>query len=336
VMTLLFQPLWGMLVDRFQAPQRVLAFTFFASLIFAVIYPFSNSYWAFLILFTGMTLFESAGVPIMDSIAIGYVQRHGGDYGSLRLWGAIGFAVASWAAGLLSEWFGLTVIFWIYAVAMVACVLLTRGLPHGGTRMRVQLTAGLKTLFRLPRFTLFLVATFLVFGSIQANNTYYGIFFTEIGGTVAGVGLSFLIAAGCEAPVMRFAGRVIRRFGLIPVMATAGLISALRWLWYGMEPSVGWVMALLFVQGLSVGLYLPAATEYVREIAPPEVQTTAMALYSAIGNGLGAMAGTLVGGLLLDRVGIFGTYQLFGTASLVGVGVMVALRWLPQGKEGTA
>ena len=183
---------------------------------------------------------------------------------------------------------------------------------------------------------LFLVGTFLVFGTIQANNSFYGIFFTAIGGSVAGVGLSFLIAAGSEAPVMLVAQRFISRFGLVPILILSATISSLRWIWYGFEPSPGLVTALLFVQGLSVGLYLPAAAQYVREISPDEVRVTAMGLYSAIGNGLGSMAGTLAGGFVLDAYGIFTTYTFFGIASLVGVVSMIALIFIPDRRDAHA
>ena len=336
VMTVLFQPLWGMFCDRYQAQRILLIVTLLLAAGFAAVYPFANSYALFFVLFAVMAAFHSSGVPIIDSISLSYVQRNGGDYGSLRLWGAIGFAVASWGAGKLSDMTSLASIFYVYAGAYVACALLTRSLPQEGNRMGVNLTAGLKKLFRIPRFVMFLFGTFLIFGTIQANNSYYGIFFTTIGGTVAGVGLSFLIAAGSEAPVMRFAGRFVARFGLVPMLAVAGTISAARWLYYGMGPTPGWVMGLLFVQGLSVGLYLPAAAQFVRDTAPEEIRATALGIYTAIGNGLGSMAGTMVGGFLLDRFGILETYMAFGIASVVGVLAMMSLPFLSDGKGKAA
>lgn len=336
VMTVLFQPVWGMICDRYQAQRMLLVVTLLLASVFAAVYPFAHSYWLFFLLFAGMAAFHSSGVPIIDSISLSYVQRHGGDYGSLRLWGAIGFAVASWGAGKLSEMVSLSSIFYIYAGAYVVCVLISLALPQESNRMGVNLTAGLKKLFRIPRFMMFLFGTFLIFGTIQANNSYFGIFFTAIGGTVAGVGLSFLIAAGSEAPVMRFAGRLVARFGLIPMLATAGAISAARWLYYGMAPTPGWVMVLLFVQGLSVGLYLPAAAQFVRDTAPEEIRVTALGIYTAVGNGLGTMAGSVVGGILLDQYGIFHTYKAFGIASVIGVLAMLSLPYLSDGKAKTA
>ncbi|MGZ4133771.1 MAG: MFS transporter [Tumebacillaceae bacterium] len=330
LMTVVFQPIWGMICDRFQKQRVVLMITLFGGASIAVFYPMAQTFVFCLILFASMAMFHSSGIPIIDSTSLSYVQKHGGDYGSLRLWGSIGFAFASWVAGRVSGATGLQVIFWIYAGAMLAVVLLTRGLPQESNRMAFNLTNGLKTLFRMPRFIAFLIGTFLIFGTIQANNSYYSMFYVQIGGTVAGVGLSFLIAAGSEAPVMRFAGKVVSRIGLINCLMLAGLISSVRWLFYGFAPTPGLVIGLIFVQGLSVGLYLPAAAQYVREIAPKEIQVTALGIYSAMGNGLGSMAWTMAGGILLDRIGVFHTYTMFGVASLLGVIAMGSLRFLPH------
>lgn len=333
LMTVLFQPIWGMICDRYQAQRRVLIGTLLAAAILSLIYPFGTSFPIFLLLFAGMTLFNSSGVPIIDSISLGYVAKHGGHYGSLRLWGALGFAAASFVAGRLADWTGLVVIFYIFAGSLLTCVLLARSLPHESGQISVDLRSGLRTLLRVPKFMMFLLATFLIFGTIQANNSFYGIFFTAIGGGVAGVGLSFLIAAGSEAPFMLVAGRVVERFGYIPVLVVAGLISSGRWLFYGTEPSSALVLTLLFLQGISVGLYLPAAAQFVREISPPQVQVTALAIYGAIGNGLGSMAGAMIGGIILDRVGIFATYTMFGVLSMLGVAVLIAIRFLPDVKH---
>jgi MFS transporter, PPP family, 3-phenylpropionic acid transporter len=330
LMTVVFQPIWGMLCDRFHKQRLVLMGTLFGGAIIAIFYPFTSTYLLFLVLFAVMAMFHSSGIPIIDSASLSYIQRNGGDYGSLRLWGAIGFAFASWFAGRISGTTGLQIIFWLYAGAMLVCVLLARELPLEAKRMTFDMTRGLKTLFRMPRFLMLMIGDFLIFGAIQANNSYYSMFYVQIGGTVAGVGLSFLIAAGSEAPVMRIAGRVAQRIGGVNCLIIAGLISALRWLFYGFAPSPGLVIGLIFVQGLSVGLYLPAGAQYVREISPKEIQTTALGIYSAMGNGLGSMACTLAGGIMLDRIGVFHTYTMFGIISLVGTVAMASLRFMPQ------
>ncbi len=334
VVTVIFQPIWGMICDRYHAQRKVLISTLIAAATIGLVYTFSDTYPLYLILFAGMALFHSSGVPILDSISLSYTQRNGGDYGSLRLWGAIGFAVASWGAGLIAERTDLSVIFYLYAGAMIACVLLTRGLPQEQTHLGGNMLQGLRKLVFIPRYLLLMSSTFLVFGVIQANNALYGFFFTAIGGTVAGVGLSFLIAAGSEAPLMFIAGKLIRKYGMIPVLILAATVSSLRWIFYSTEPSSTLVMWLLFVQGISVGLYLPASAQFIREVTPKEVQFTAIGVYSAVGHGLGAMTWTMIGGVIADKYDIFTTYRLLGVASWLGVCVLITLFFVNRRHRG--
>ena len=177
-----------------------------------------------------LSVFHSAIVPISDSIVLSDIRRRGGDYGLIRLWGAIGYAFAVWIAGLLIELTFTAIIFYIFASTLFVSVFFAKQMPGVADVPKVDLRAGLKQLFRIPPYVVFLCSTFLIFGAINANNFYFGMYYTSIGGTVAGVGLVFLIAAGSEAPFMLFVKKVITRFGLYPILMLAGVISSLRWI----------------------------------------------------------------------------------------------------------
>ncbi|MCK9912196.1 MFS transporter, partial [Microbacteriaceae bacterium K1510] len=128
-------------------------------------------------------------------------------------------------------------------------------------------------------------------------------FYQHIGGSVAGIGLAFFLFAGSEAPCMRMAAYLIRRWGLEMTILLAGIISALRWFWYATSPSTTSIIALFFIQGLSVGFYLAAAAQYVRENTPDELQVTALAIFMSFGQGLGTMACNLLSGIIMQYFG---------------------------------
>ncbi|MED3770713.1 maltose permease, partial [Geobacillus stearothermophilus] len=142
---------------------------------------------------------------------------------------------------------------------------------------------------------------------------------------LTGIGLAFLFAAGSEAPFMKAADRLIGRFGMVRLLLLAALISAARWLAYAADPPLWFVYMTTVVQGCSVGLAIPTALQYARRLAPERVQSTAVALYSAVGNGLGAWFCTLVGGYLLERWQIGAVYLFFSICTIVGVLVLLLL-----------
>lgn len=321
IVMVITQPVWGMICDWTGRARAVLVASLLATGGVGLCYLFFDGYIPLLAVAAFLALFQSAIIPISDTLTVNYAMQNRLDYGSFRLWGAVGFAVATFAMGWLSERLDLSVIFYGFALTLWAGAFSARFMPEVRVSLQVDMRSGLTRLIRLPRFMLFLLATFLVFGPIFANNTYMGLLFQSVGSTVAGVGLGFLMAAGSEVPFMKIAGPWIRRWGALMVALFAAAISALRWVFYFFEPDILWLYLTSVAQGFSTGLFIPAALMYVRDTAPEEVKTTAVSLYAAAGTGLGNWFCTLVGGWILDVFDIFTTYLFFGL--LTGIGAVI-------------
>ncbi|MGY3715313.1 MFS transporter [Sutcliffiella cohnii] len=333
VVIIFIQPIWGMISDYTQKPKGILLITLLLTAIFGILYSFVGSFYSIVLMAFLLAVTQSAIVPISDSIALNAVQKTKGDYGSVRLWGAIGFAVAVLIAGWLSDYFSLKVIFYTFSISLFLALLVTARLPKENQSVSVIIRDGMNRLVKIPKFMLFLVTTFLIFGPIFANNFYFGLYITEIGGTVAGVGIAFLFAAGSEAPFMKIAGRWIHRFGLMNIMIFSGSIGALRWFFYFLDPPLMLVYVTTVVQGLSIGLFIPAALQYVRDSTPVEVRATAVSLYSAVGNGLGSWFCTLLGGYIVEYYSVSYLYLFFGVLTVLGIVIVVVLKGMENKGE---
>ncbi|WP_027409602.1 MFS transporter [Anoxybacteroides tepidamans] len=322
IVMIFVQPLWGMISDYTRKPVTVLTIALAGTALIGLIYSSIHQYIWIVVVAALLAFTQSAIVPLSDSIALGYVQKMEGNYGSIRLWGAIGFAVAVLAGGWLSETFSLTVIFYVFAFILLLSAALAWKLPRESRPMKMTIGQGMAQLFKIPKFVLFLIVTFLVFGPIYANNFYFSVFVKEMGGTLTGIGFAFLLAAGSEAPFMKIADGLIRRYGLLFILAFAATISALRWFFYFFEPSLPLIYATTVAQGFSVGLFIPAALQYVRDIAPEEVKVTAVSLYSAVGNGLGSWFCTFVGGYILEHSHVGNIYFFFSLLTFAGLAIL--------------
>ncbi|WP_408007279.1 MFS transporter [Pseudalkalibacillus sp. A8] len=331
VVMIIAQPIWGIICDYTRKPRAVLIFTLAMSGLIALPFVLMESYISLIAISIMLATFQSAIVPVSDSITLNYVMAKNKEYGNLRLWGALGFAVAVYVMGNLAETLGLSLIFYCFAAALFICIIFVSAMPKESNPLKVDLRTGFVTLFKLPKFVLFMLTTFCVFGPIQSNNFYFGLYIQEIGGTLAGVGIAFLLAAGSEAPFMKFSGNWIRKVGIEKILIAAALISALRWFYYFIEPSLMAVYATTIAQGFSIGLFIPAALQYVREIAPSDVKATAVALYSSMGNGLGSWFSTFLGGIIYDAFSLFAMYLFFGTMTTIGLLLLVVnLKLLPH------
>ncbi|TGB00711.1 MFS transporter [Halobacillus salinus] len=336
LVTIFVQPIWGMISDVTRRPKRLLMIASVCASLLGFFYPGLEWFPTLLIGIICIALFQSGIVPLSDSLSLNFVQEHGKEYGSIRLFGAIGFAVAVFVLGRVTEAVGsLDWIFTFFSTGLLLALVALFQFPKRADHVSISFREGMKVLIKRKAFILFLVSNFLVFGPVLANNYYFGTFILSVGGTLSGVGVAFLLAAGSEAPFMKFAQQVINRIGVYRVLILSSSVSGSRWLLYYFEPSSEVVYATTIVQGVSVGLYIPAALILVRELAPDNVRATAVGLYSAVGNGLGNAFFTFIGGVLIDVWSVTGMYGFFSFMTFSGVLlVLVVTRWSGQSMEG--
>ncbi|MBM7693461.1 PPP family 3-phenylpropionic acid transporter [Peribacillus deserti] len=331
IVMIFFQPFWGILTDKIQAPRKILALTAILTGIMGLGFLLGAQFAVLLTAAVLVAIFQSALIPISDSISLQFTSRVKGNYGNIRLFGSLGFGLAVFIIGKLSDMYiGLEMIFYSFFISMAISSILSFYLPKEKAGSKVNILSGVKEIFAMKKFIVFLAITFLIFGPNLANNTYFGLFVEARGGTYAGIGLAFLVAVLSEIPFMRAAGAWIKSIGLLPITLIAGVSSLIRWSFYFTEPNLTVIYASAVIQGLSIGLFLPAALQYIRDIAPMHIAVTAVTIYSAIGNGLGNWFHTFVGGIILDQFKIQGVYLFFSIMALIGVVLNIYLMRLEK------
>jgi PPP family 3-phenylpropionic acid transporter len=333
IVAIFAQPFWGMLCDRFQMSRQILSGILLCAIVASFLLLGGKSFFVFAFLYGVLHFFQSGTVPISDGLALQYTARTGIEFGRIRQWGAIGFALATFVVGILAEAFSLRIIFYVYAFAQLSAFLFLQGVQAERSMAAVNIFKGLVELVRIPRYMLFLLSAFLIFGPINGNNIYFGLLYDHLGGQIAGIGLAFLLFAGSEAPFMKWSGFFIQRLGLEKTILLAGFVSALRWFWYSTSPTPTMVIAFFFIQGFSVGLYLASAAQFVKENTPDTLRVTALAVYTSMGLGLGSMATNVIGGILVDRYGILTTYAFFGIFTVVGLLPLALVTWVIKQKH---
>lgn len=329
---MIMQPIWGMVCDWSGKPAKVLSLTTLLAGVLALGYLFIHDYQWLVILAIILAVFQSAIIPVSDGISLQYATRVKANYGNLRLYGSLGFALAVFIMGRLAETtIGLSIIFYSFFITLVISAYLALRLPEEPQRMaKPNLIFGIKELLLIKRFLVFLAITFLIFGPNLANNVYYGLFIEDRGGTYTGIGIAFLLAVLSEIPFMRAAGSWVKKIGLLPIVLIAALSSLLRWVLYYFEPSLNLVYFTSVMQGLSIGLFIPAGLQYLRKIVPVHIIVTAITFYSAIGNGLGNWFSTFTAGIIMEQADIYTVYLFFGVLSLFGVILTLWLIWLER------
>ncbi|WP_134701037.1 MFS transporter [Ammoniphilus sp. YIM 78166] len=328
VIVIFSQPLWGIASDTVPKPKLLLFIVLICTALMSIFLSKTSTFLFLIIVHILFSFFQSAVVPLSDSTTLNYTQKEVSDYGSIRLYGAIGFALAVFIGGKASELFGLKIIFYIYSLMFLIAAYLSVYLPAPKSPKRndLRIKDGFLLLLKQKPFILFLAVVFCIFGPINANNTYFGLFIVSLGGSLTSIGIAFLLSTGLEAPMMKVAQRFVKRLGMEKVIILAAAASTLRWFIYFFQLPIYVVYASAILQGLSVGLFIPTALQYVSKLTERfSIQSTAISIYQAIGLGVGVWFSTVVGGVIFEYLSIFYVYAFFMILNMSGIIFMYML-----------
>ena len=59
-----------------------------------------------------MSLFTSSTIPLAESLTLSHLASTNGSYSNIRLWGSVGFIIASFFLGILIDRYSVTVLVW--------------------------------------------------------------------------------------------------------------------------------------------------------------------------------------------------------------------------------
>lgn len=295
-------PFWGAIADRWQIHRLVLACCAFVSGLAAFLFLGVSSFWPFMVLVTVLAFFRTPIGSIVDSAVMDMSKRTGSSYGQQRMWGTIGFVLATFVLGQLLTRANLSLIFWLHGgLLAIACAGLSFLLPIKSAPHQVGLLQGLRTLIGQGSYTSFLIAMTLLGMGISAYIGFLGLHILALGGTEAQVGLAWTANSLPEVVLMYFGSRWLARYSHKRLIISGLLGFTLVWILVALAPTPVLIIAILPGMGLCFGFFWVAAVSYVSELAPPGLGATAQALSGAAQSGLGWSLGSVVAGYLWDH-----------------------------------
>lgn len=312
---------WGEKYANSKDGRKVIIFLCIAAGLVGILNSFVTAFVVFVLTYGLMFFFQGPINGASDSMVI----ENGVEFASVRLWGAIGYALAVFAGGRIGDYFGLGNIFYIYAAAyLMGALILTRVAvkPHGQNEKQVQNhekeKVGYLDLLADKKAVQLIFCGIFICGSNVANNTYFSFLFLDGGGTMSGVGTTFLLMVGCEAPFMALAPWLSRKITREKAVLFAAVLQALRYLWYSTGPSSTMLMGTFFLQGIVNGILLVEFVKYISSVVQPRLLGIAVAAYYAISSHIGTIICNFFGGIAMDHFGSTGVYALFGTLNAIG------------------
>jgi NHS family xanthosine MFS transporter len=261
-------------------------------------------------------------ISLAIAVAYNALKEDGHDvvraYPPIRVWGTIGFIVALWTVSLLhletsSGQFYVascaSLLLGLYAFTLPACP------PKLGSSGRSLMdTLGLTSfaLFKNRQMAIFLLFSMLLGAFLQLTNAYGDTFLHDFAKAdryrdllaVRYPAIIMSISQVSETLFILAIPFVLKNFGIKRVMVFSMTAWVLRFglFAYGDPGSGLWMIVLSCIfYGMAFDFFNISGSLFVESQSDPKIRASAQGLFMLMTNGIGAMLGSTLSGLLIDR-----------------------------------
>lgn len=335
VISIVMQPVWGFVSDWIQSTRKIFILCTGLSAVCYCMLAFSDSAVAVGLIFPLFSIFSCVLVSLVNTRILTSIS--GGSsitYGSIALWGSIGYAVMAYIIGQhLGKGFSINILFPVYVIFAAANITLAFFMKDDKT---VKKRARLKDmrvgmLFKNYYYVTFLIFILIAYIPISASFGYFVNVVTSLGGTTETTGTIYALRAIAEIPFFIFAQQLIKKVGTRMVLIISAISFFCIFLAYGLADRLIVALVAHVFQGPAYSLLLTAMLNYVFELSPQNLRTTAQTILTATQTGLGSMIGNFLTGRLTDLVGVSMTYRY--ASCIIAFSIVFFLLTLYIGKK---
>jgi len=258
-----------------------------------------------------MSVVQSVATPIADSLVARMAVHYRVDYGKLRLWGSLGFALTALATGAIWQRQGFEAMFVVGALVFVPVVFVAQGLEEARID-RQEERVPLRNLLRDHGLLALMIANFLIGVGEGLYVTFSGVYMDVLGGAEWMIGGLFGFSALLELPAMQFVGALARRIGKPLTLIISYALMALAFFGYSLSHSPVILLLWAMLKGVGFGLYFPTTVSLGDERVPESWASTVQSLLMALGWGLAPLITIPLAGWLSDTLGLG---RVFGVAA---------------------
>ncbi len=303
-------PFWSGLADATRRHKTIFLFATFSVVVTSLLIYAAGSLAWLIPAIIGFSFLGAPIMPLMDSSTMSLLEGRKDRYGRIRLWGAIGWAVAAFIMGPIVVTHGLQWAFYGYAGLVALAVLVALPIPMGNAHVTAPFWSGMRTLFNNPRWMFFLAIVFLMGIASPSVASYLYLYMKQIGAEAL-IGPAVSISTLTEIVMYFFAERILRRVKGRGLILIALSVYIVRLLLYSFIAAPALILVIQLLHGFTGPAIWAAGVSYVAEVAPPGLGATAQGIFQAVLNGLGSATGAYLGGALLQNYGQIAMFQVF-------------------------
>lgn len=306
------QPFWGMISDRIRSVKKVFLLCLITSTIVIQFFPVIPSAIGMGILLAALAIFEAPLGALMDSLVIQQIRNEPDlSYGSIRLWGSLGYAVFAYLFGLVVDKAPMHYNFIIFAVMATITILITRKIKDKGSASSISFKEmRISQLLKNYSYISFLLFSIVIYIPHRASFSFLPNLLALVGASPGTQGIVAAIMAFSEIPLFLAGHKLLKRFKPIHLILGSSLFFLLRQVAYLTAKTPEQVILAQLFHGPSFALFLNGAVYYIDSLAPDKLKSTAQTLATSLYNGVSGILANYGGGWVIDNLGIRKLYSI--------------------------
>ena len=341
----------GQIADRYFSTERILAFLVTAGGVVKWITSYQTEYSAWLVLSIIYSVLYMPTLALSNSITFSHIDDQENDFPKIRIWGTLGWIVASWVFPMI--WLQTNLNFqWMPpfivgaevpnvtsrladALKFSGLISITYGafcflLPHTPPKKDAIEKLAFKKAFKLFRFSSFTTLVIARLAVSVIHQIYFlqtGPFLSHIGILDSQIGPAMTIGQFAEILTMAYLGFFLKRLGFKKVITIGVAAYFMRYAVFGTESFPVWVMIISQAfHGFCYAFFFAAAYIYVDKLADEDVRHSAQTVFGIIILGGGPVIGGWLSGYLQNMYtveNIFNYSKFWYTVSAIGLATMI-------------
>ena len=306
-------PLIGRFSDNLQHPRRVLQLCLFGSGFLILILSQQDLFGWMAIIIAVETFIGAPIYPLSDAQALSISSEKQG-FGSIRLWGSLGWAVTAFLggwmvsqAGLVSVFVGYAVLYWL-CMLVIGWIIMPPKQAHVSDVPRPSLRGILHSLVSLRALRGLTLALSIFWLSNNGRHQFETLYMFQLGASEKMIGWASTYPALMELPLMLWADSLVRKFGSGKVLSASLLIEAISLLGIVLVPSLATILLMRAASGVYYSFYAIASVAYAVENAAEGQGATVLSLYYVTLAGIISLVTAPLSGAIYDRQGAYPLY----------------------------
>ncbi|WP_273123756.1 MFS transporter [Bacillus weihaiensis] len=315
---LVAQPIWGYASDKYKTVKKVL-FACLVGFVLSVTWLFQlNSFTWILIAGSFFFFFFSPVNPLADNLAKRQSIIHSVTFGSIRMWGSIGFAIVSLFSGFLLSEYGidfLVIPITFFAVSTCLLSLVLSDVKGGSKKVNYK---DMGVFLKNPTLLLFFFLVSLVLLTHRTSDSFISLYLLEIGGNEMLVGWIWFIGVSSEALLFYLSAKWFRPSNPIIYIIIAAFLYCIRWIFTAFASDPTMLLMIQVLHGVCFAVIFLGALEYLYQIVPEELQASGHMVFVGICFGVTGILGSSIGGIIFEKYGGTLLYSLLAVSSFIG------------------